>query len=400
MKMKAYAVLLACALLGTMLTGCAGSDASSDTEETVQEEEEEEEEESDDAAADSAQEDSLESSAEEAETSEETAEEETDAEDTQEEAAAEVPEGMYLSELTGLPIDENLLMQRPIAVMVDNEKTALEHYGIAEADIVYEMVNSTANNRITRLMCVYKDWDDIEMIGSIRSVRPTNILIAQEYEAVICHDGGPFYVDDYFSRYSIHFSGGFSRVDNGKATEFTEYVVDGDLESKFASASFSSEYEEEPESHFNFVEYGTTADLSEWSDTVFTALSVDLPFYHNSSRLVYNEETETYDYYEYGSIHRDAEDDEVLTFDNVLLQSCDITVYDDNGYLIYNCIAEYKEAYYLTKGEGIAILWSKTSESGVTHWYDATGNEIEINTGKTYIAIVPEDTWDEVVFNQ
>ena len=399
MRKKTCAVLLACALLGTMLTGCAGSEASSDTEETVQEEEEEE---SDDAAADSADEDSQEASAEEAKTAEETAEEETDAEDApeEEETAAEVPEGMYLSELTGLPIDEDLLMQRPIAVMVDNEKTALEHYGIAEADIVYEMVNSTANNRITRLMCIYKDWDDIEMIGSIRSVRPTNILIAQEYEAVICHDGGPFYVDDYFSRYDIHFSGGFTRVDNGKATEFTEYVVDGDLESKFASASFSSEYDEEPESHFNFVEYGTTVNLIDWADGTFAALSVDLPFYHNSSRLVYNQETETYDYYEYGSIHTDAEDGEVLTFDNVLIQSCDIHVYDDNGYLIYNCIGEYKEAYYLTKGEGIAILWSKTSESGVTHWYDGKGNEIEINAGKTYIAIVPDDTWDEVVFNQ
>ena len=35
---------------------------------------------------------------------------------------------------------------RPIAVMVDNEKVALKHFGTAEADIVYEMMNSTAND--------------------------------------------------------------------------------------------------------------------------------------------------------------------------------------------------------------------------------------------------------------
>ena len=61
-----------------------------------------------------------------------------------------VPDGQYLSELTGLPISEELRDHRPIAVMVDNESKALPHYGTADADIVYEMMNSTANDRFTR----------------------------------------------------------------------------------------------------------------------------------------------------------------------------------------------------------------------------------------------------------
>ncbi len=43
----------------------------------------------------------------------------------------EVPDGMYLSELTGEPISIDLKDQRPIAAMIDNEKTALDHYGTA-----------------------------------------------------------------------------------------------------------------------------------------------------------------------------------------------------------------------------------------------------------------------------
>ena len=42
----------------------------------------------------------------------------------------EVPADCYLSELTGLPVKKELKDQRPIAVMVDNEKTALPHYEI------------------------------------------------------------------------------------------------------------------------------------------------------------------------------------------------------------------------------------------------------------------------------
>ena len=46
----------------------------------------------------------------------------------------EVPEGFYRSELTNEVISEELKDQRPIAVMVDNEKTALPHYGLTQAD--------------------------------------------------------------------------------------------------------------------------------------------------------------------------------------------------------------------------------------------------------------------------
>lgn len=308
-----------------------------------------------------------------------------------------VPEGQYLSELTGLPINKDLEMQRPIAVMIDNEIKALPHYNTAGADIVYEMMNSTANDRITRLMCIYKDWENLPQTGSIRSVRPTNILVAQEYDAVICHDGGPFHINDYLSRYPYHFSGTFSRVNNGKAKEFTEYILKGDLDRNFARTGWSKEYREAPTPHFNFADYGTTTNLDDWdADGIRTANRIELPFYHNKSKLVYNEETKTYDYYEYGKQHLDAETQAPLTFTNVLLQDCSFHQYDKNGYLIYNCIDKFRFAYYCTEGKNISILWTKEGEGGVTRFFNASGEEIKINPGKTYIGIIPDDTWDEV----
>ncbi len=308
-----------------------------------------------------------------------------------------VPEGQYLSELTGLPINKDLEMQRPIAVMIDNEIKALPHYNTAGADIVYEMMNSTANDRITRLMCIYKDWENLPQTGSIRSVRPTNILVAQEYDAVICHDGGPFHINDYLSRYPYHFSGTFSRVNNGKAREFTEYILKGDLDRNFARTGWSKEYREAPTPHFNFADYGTTTNLDDWdADGIRTANRIELPFYHNKSKLVYNEETKTYDYYEYGKQHLDAETQAPLTFTNVLLQDCSFHQYDKNGYLIYNCIDKFRFAYYCTEGKNISILWTKEGEGGVTRFFNASGEEIKINPGKTYIGIIPDDTWDEV----
>lgn len=324
------------------------------------------------------------------------------AEETTEEAETYVlPDDMYYSELTGEPISKDIQDQRPVAIMVDNDSRALPHYGISECDVMYELMNSTANDRITRLMCLFKDWGAIEKAGSIRSIRPTNILLGQEWDAVLCHDGGPYYIDEYLGRYPYHFSGTFSRVNNGKATEFTEFCLTGDLDKNFSSSSFSRSYDDRKQSgdHFQFAEYmGDQITLEDASDST-TATSISLPFNNTKSQLKYNEETQTYDYYEFGEICKDGGNDAVVSFKNVLIQDCSFTQYDEHGYMIYNCIQSGESGYYCTNGRAIPITWSKASEGGITKYYDESGNEITLNTGKTYITLVPSDSWSSLTLN-
>jgi hypothetical protein len=315
---------------------------------------------------------------------------------TEVETEEESHEGMYRSELTNEWIDESLQNQRPIAVMVDNEKTALPHYGLTEADVVYELMNSTANNRITRFMAIVKDWGSIEQFGSIRSTRPTNIMLAAEWNAVLCHDGGPFYINDWIAKsYSANFSGGFSRVSNGKSREFTEYICTGDLASKFSASNYTTEYNSYYQgAHYQFS--NTEVDLSD-NVTVVDCSEIALPFPHNSSTLKYNESTGTYDYYEYGKAHTDPQNGNAqLTFKNLLIQNTTFSQLDDNGYLIYNVIGN-GDGYFITDGKAIEVKWIKSGESDQTIYLDkTTGEEIKLNTGKTYVALVPSDSWSSV----
>lgn len=314
-------------------------------------------------------------------------------------------EEYYPSELTGLPISADIKEQRPIAVMVDNEKIALKHYGTAEADIVYEMMNSTANGRITRLMCIYKDWNSVPRIGSIRSIRPTNVILAGEYNAVAVHDGGPFYINDWIAKpWSANLSAGFARIKNGKPREFTEYVTTGEVSGRLAAAGYTSTYSRplERDSHFIFNPADTLLSAAYGVQGVLPAAKVDLSaaFPHNSSKLVYNAQTMTYDYYEYGSVHTDAEDGQVMTFKNVILQAATFTQYDSHGYMIYNVIGylpgNVASGYYITNGQAIPIMWVKNGETSITRYYDCNGQEIKLNPGKTYIGIVPFDYWGSV----
>lgn len=326
-----------------------------------------------------------------------------------EEVYEETKEGCVRSELTNEWIDEALANQRPIAAMVDNELEALDHYGVNQADVVYELMNSTANGRITRLMCLIKDYEKIERLGNIRSTRTTNVMLSGEWNAILVHDGGPFYIDNYISMpYCNNLSGGFARYSNGKQSWYTEYVTYEDyknpntgqsfegLKKRLEAQNFSKEYNQYYEGkHWNFAKGDNK--IGEFTDAK-AVKDVDLPFPHNKSKLKYNEEKKEYEYYEYGKAHIDALDGEITSFKNVILECISFTQLDQNGYLTYNVTdSTSHEGYYLTNGNAVPITWSKDKPEGITHYYyKSNGKEIELNTGKTYIAFVPADSWSDL----
>lgn len=341
-------------------------------------------------------------------------------------------ENMYRSELTGEWISKDLQNQRPVAIMVDNEILTYPHYGINQADVVYEMMNSTANGRITRFMCIVKDYAQITRFGGVRSIRPTNFLVGFPYEAIFCHDGGPFYINDYTAKkYCYHFSGIFARytrptserpswatsyASRAYGSEYTEFVTWDEyknpdngkysvgLKKALESAKFSKEYSSTYKgTGFNFLTDKET-DLSEVSG-VKSCSEISLPFSHTSTALKYNKTTKTYDLYEYGNVHTDAADnDNVTTFKNVLILNCSFSQLDEHGYMIYNYYNYYgtnkkkADGYYLTNGNVIPIKWTKSNvDSDPAHYYNAkTGEELEMNVGKIYISLIPSDSWSKV----
>ena len=315
------------------------------------------------------------------------------------EIAEENHDGMYQSELTNEWIDETIKNQRPIAVMVDNEVYALDHYGLTQADIVYEIMNSTANDEITRFMALVKDWGNITRFGSIRSVRPTHFMLAPEYNAVLIHDGGPFYIKEYTGLPWINnLSGGFARIDNGKPREFTEYVTTGEVEARLEGNKYDKEYNDYyPGPHWKFSDDKTPTDLSLAGDSS-ACTKIELPFPHNDSQLTYDAASNTYLYSEYGRAHVDPENDnKQLAFTNVIIQCAECVELDENGYMKFNITNRSGKGYFVTGGHAIPITWEKGDDLDITNYYDASGNEIMLNTGKTYIGFVATYRWEELV---
>ena len=229
-------------------------------------------------------------------------------------------------------------------------------------------------------------------------MRPTNILLANEWNAIICHDGGPYHNDPYLAlKATDNLSGGFGRVNNGKSREFTEYILTGEVAKKAAAKGIETTYNEYYEGpHYKFAAKET--DLTEnYAEFAKPATFIDLPFGHNGSELKYNEEDGLYYYSEYGAPHKDPQNDnKQLAFKNLIIQKVSYNQLDENGYLIFNCIGG-GDGFYITNGKRIRVAWTKGSDTEPTRYYDGMGNEIELNTGKTYVAFVADQRWDELV---
>ena len=82
-----------------------------------------------------------------------------------------------------------------------------------------------------------------------------------------------------------------------------------------------------------------------------------------------------------------------------------VCVTDENGYLNVDMVSG-GNGKYITKGKAIDITWKKDSVNteekyaaenfGVTHYYDADGNEITLNQGRTWVCIIQDTYTDDV----
>ena len=157
-------------------------------------------------------------------------------------AERESVDGKMQSYLTGEWKDEAVVNRRPIAVMIPNNTPALPQYGISKASIIYE---APVEGRITRLMGVFEDFDDLERIGPVRSSRDYFLYVAMGYEAIYCNWGlARPYVEELINRDTVqNISAAVEGINNpaheafdrvsrsGYATEFTGYLfIDGMLE--------------------------------------------------------------------------------------------------------------------------------------------------------------------------
>lgn len=310
-------------------------------------------------------------------------------------------EGMVRSKLTNEWIDEETAGMRPIAVMIPNTKTASQ-YGISTADIVYEC---NVESSITRLMGIWEDWDEIEKVGNIRSARDYFVYWAFEWDALLVHYGGPFYMDDLVARddtqnidLNVDTSKTYHSRDNAKNTYDNAFTNAELLKDYIKDKDYPSNYREGyiDEQHFTFASDQEPNTLENYPDAI-TADMVDMSLAYplTNCYFIYNEETGLYDRFQHltgesDGPHIDLANNEQLAFKNILIQNTYYEIRDQKGYLAFQCHDTTRDGWFFTGGKGIHVTWEKVADYSATRFYDDNGNEIKLNTGKTMICIVED----------
>ncbi len=271
-------------------------------------------------------------------TAESIPEQEEEPEDEPASTEREVVDGKMQSYLTGEWKDEAVVNRRPIAVMVPNNAPALPQYGISRASIIYE---APVEGRITRLMPVFEDFDDLERIGPVRSSRDYYIYIAMGYEAIYCNWGLAVpYVEELINRDTVQnisaavqgihnpADEAFGRVSRpGKAKEFTGYLFIDGMKKAAERLGYDWEYDDDHVAPFTFAPEGTKAQDNYAGEPDATMIYPGGQSGNQSGYGSYNPYFEYHEdegvYYRYqdGSAQVDELDGSQLKVSNVILHS-------------------------------------------------------------------------------
>lgn len=312
------------------------------------------------------------------------------------EVHAEEVRSVYTNEIT----TPEAAATRPIAIMMPTDKVAQPSYGISHAKVLYEIMEE---GDISRQMAVIDDWQGLSKIGNIRSCRAYYIPEATEWDPILVHFGGVVYMKDRISMPDINNISGtyeygvggeapgagvFFRTTDRKAPH-NAYISGSGIIKAAGQQGYSLTVRPEfyNAKHFTFAQGVNT--LEQYGAAAQTANSISLAqvFPYTKSAFSYDAATGLYKKTIHGKAQVDGANGQQLAFANVIVQNTKWAVLDKKGYLTFQNLDNTEDGWYFTKGKAIHVTWAKTAEYTPTVYFDDNGNEIQLNEGKTYIAV-------------
>ena len=340
------------------------------------------------------------------------------------EAAASSVEAAASEAASALPAyDANVLTGeagsgtgRIVGVMVNNisnstKQNARPQRGIGSADI---LVESKVEGGITRLCALFSDVSQIPEIGPLRSGRDQFLQLLMPWQALYYHDGESIFCTQFVSvyNYSGLNIGGKNyfntpvhphvahRNNRGRdvAYEHTEFTSGKEIQQAADNAgiSLSNLYDS---TFFHFADYRTDA-----VNTLKGAPSAKkIHITHSASyktELTYSSLSKLYALSMYDpskSAYGNTVDEltgKQLTFENVVVCFADIAAYAGDSHDVQEVqYVHGGQAYLFTRGGVQTGRWEKNHPTQPLKLYTDSGEEMTLNRGKTYFALVDDDEW-------
>lgn len=296
--------------------------------------------------------------------------------------------------LTGIKdLSDEAIGKRPVAVMINNVEDALPQYGVAQADVIFEI---PVEADLTRMMALYGDYTKVPQICSVRSCRKYFPAFSTGFDAVYVHWGMDSSILEYvnsldLTRYDgMANTGGLygrdqDRLNSGYSLEHTSYFDGTKLPETMEQRGERTDLKDEKKGSaflFNGVDEQIKPEGEE-------CLKVNVNFGKVLATLTYDASTNTYLKDINGNAQVDGKTGTQLAFTNVFVLETSIGIDSING--VHKLVdwkgSEESVGYYISNGVVQKIHWSKASEEDYLKFYNEEGQELSINRGKSYIAV-------------
>lgn len=260
---------------------------------------------------------------------------------------------------------------RPVSVSFGASSGRL-HYGIGAADILIEVPTEGGG---TQLSGIIQNYRDLASIGGIGTARPSLLTATLAFGAVSLHNGmgggrataQPDALDyQNGSLGSVFYTSGGALFTSGtRLLGALENYEKGGVRTPFRFASVP------------FAPSGGAAS------------GVVIPYSENSVvQFVYDREAGVYSRRHNSLPHTDAGTGQALTYENLFLLVCESSVYHKvTGTELDVHPENGGRGYYLSNGRYEDIRFATDSE-GRLCFFDAQGNLLTVNAGKSYIGMI------------
>ncbi|MBQ2785058.1 MAG: DUF3048 domain-containing protein [Oscillospiraceae bacterium] len=304
------------------------------------------------------------------------------------------PELNYLHPLTGEALAEPML-QRPVAVMLNNIVAAMPQHGVSQADILYEVL---AEGGITRCVGIFTDLESVEKVGSIRSARKYFVQIAQGYGAAYVHAGGSNEANAYLNTLkNMDLDAGLSatyfyrdqdRLNSGYSLEHTLFSSGEKILAFAKQRGVTTSLDAEKPYGMSFDDTKVIAGKSAKKVTVYFNMGGKPSSYTKSTAFTYDENTKLYSAAQYGGDYIDGNTKKAIAFRNVIALYASTSVQSDGKLLTINTVGS-GTGHFASNGQMVNIKWSRASVNDPFTFTLENGSPLTFGVGATYIGVVP-----------
>ena len=307
--------------------------------------------------------------------------------------AESLPAENYKNPLTGEKISQPYTSM-PTAVVVNNIKACMPQYGIANADMFFEI---ETEGGITRCLAVFTDLSKTDRIGPVRSARTYFNNLSTGLNSVMIHCGGSVnalqgkydektvlnpwkHIDQM--RNGSYFYRDKERKAAGYALEHTLFTTGEKLLAARDKNGYKDDGTKQTDYGYQFAEKpAITGEAAQKITVTFRG--------SKTTDFAYDQATGLYKASQYKKDHIDKNTGETVSYRNVLvLKTKQWTVKEGTYNRSYYDLIGSGEGYFACDGQIVAIKWSRKSVTDPFVYTLADGTPLTLGVGRSYIGVI------------